>query len=66
MKKDFSKGTYNYPPTVERAVHLLKKYKIKFEYSKKGANLISDEEEVAFIEREEDGEVYLYMRKKEM
>ena len=33
-------------------------YKIKFEYTKKEVNLMSDEEEVDFIERGEDGEVY--------
>ena len=44
MDNDFSRGTDNYPPTVERAVYLLNTYKIKFEYTKKGVNLMSDEE----------------------
>ena len=30
-ENDFSKVTYNYPPTVERAVRLLDTHKIKFE-----------------------------------
>ena len=53
----FPKGKDNYPPTVERAVHLLNTYKIKFDYTKKGVNIMSDEEEVTFIEcvRVEEG-----------
>ena len=57
MEKEFSKGTDNYPPTVERSIHLLNAHKINFEYTKKGVNLMSDEEEVEFIEFGEDGEV---------
>ena len=51
LENDFYKCKDNYPPTTERAVHLLNTYKLKFEYTKKGVNLVSDEEEVAFIER---------------
>ena len=40
--------------------------KNKFDYTKKGVNLMSDEEEVALIERGEDGEVDPYKQKKEM
>ena len=49
LGNDFSKGKENYPPTVERAIHLLNTYKIKFEYTKKGVNTVSDDEEVASI-----------------
>ena len=57
LEKDLSKGRDNYPLTVEHAVHLLNTYKIKFDI-KNGVNLMSNEDEVAFIERGEDGEVY--------
>ena len=42
---------------MESAVQLLNTYKIKFEYTNKGVNLMSDEEYVALIEHGEDGEV---------
>ena len=66
MENDLSKGTGNYPTTVECAVNLLNTYKIKFDYTKKGVNIMSDEEEVAFIERWEDEDVYRDEWKKAM
>ena len=50
FENEFSNDIYTYPLTVERDPHLLNAYKIKFDYTKKGVNLISDENEVAFIE----------------
>ena len=57
LENDFSKGTDNYPPTLERAVRLLKKYNC-FLYTKQGVNLMPNEEVVAFIENGESEEVY--------
>ena len=53
LENKFSKDIDNYPPTVtvERTIHLLNTYKIKFDYIKKGVYIMSNEEEVAFIER---------------
>ena len=50
LRKEFSNLLDKYPLTVERAIHLFNTYKIKFDYTKKGVNLNSNEEEVAFKE----------------
>ena len=44
MENDLYKGTDNYPTIAERTVHLLNTSKIKFEYTKKGVNIMYDEE----------------------
>ena len=66
LDNDFSKGTGNYPTTMERSVNPLNTHKIKFDYTKKGVNLMSDEEEVAFIERGGDWKVEPDEQKKAM
>ena len=43
LENELSKGKVNYPPIVETFVHFLNTYKIKFECTKKGVNLMSDD-----------------------
>ena len=43
LENELSKGKVNYPPIVEPFVHFLNTYKIKFECTKKGVNLMSDD-----------------------
>ena len=43
---------------MEHVINLLNTHKINFEYTKKGVNLMSNDEEWAFIEHWEDWEVY--------
>ena len=42
---------------MEHAIHLLNTYKINFEYTNKGVNIMYNEEEMAFIEHGENWEV---------